>query len=78
MDKIQKFLLKLDKKQRQILIKIFVDILALDIKNYDVKALAGMKGVFRLRKGNVRIVFTKNNKQGFILDVALRKDIYKK
>lgn len=78
MDKIQKFFLKLDQKQRQVFLKIFEDISILNLEKHDVKALVGMKGIFRLRKGDVRIVFTKRGEKGFILDVAFRKDIYKK
>jgi mRNA-degrading endonuclease RelE of RelBE toxin-antitoxin system len=78
MDKIRKFLIKLNKNQRQVFSKIFRDITTLNLAKYDVKALSGLEGVFRLRKGNIRIVFAKNKKVGVILDVAFRKDIYKK
>lgn len=77
MDRIEKFLLKLDKRKRVIFSQIFEDILKLKLKSYDVKALKGMKNIFRLRKGDVRIVFTKIDSKGYILDIAFRKDIYK-
>ena len=78
MDKIKKFLLKLSKKEREIMRKILLDILTLDLKNYDTKPLKGYKGFFRLRKGDIRIVFMKEKNTGMIVDIDYRKDIYKK
>lgn len=78
MDRIEKFLLKLNKQQRAIFLKIFQDILTLSLNSYDIKPLKGLKEIYRLRKGDIRIIFTKTNKQGVILDIAFRKDIYKK
>lgn len=77
MDRIQKFLLKLNHKQRSLFLKIFEDILNLELKNYDVKSLKGMRNIFRLRKGDVRVVFTKTDSKGYVLDINFRKDVYK-
>ena len=78
MDKIKKFLLKLTKKERALIKAILEDILILNLQNYDIKALKGYKGFFRLRKGGVRIVFVKEKNMGIIIDIDYRKDIYKK
>ena len=78
MDKIQKFLLKLTKKERALIRKILGDILILNLQNYDLKPLKGYKGFFRLRKGDVRIVFAKEKTMGIIIDIDYRKDIYKR
>lgn len=78
MDKIQKFLLKLTKKERTLIRKILGDILILNLQNYDIKPLKGCKGFFRLRKGDVRIVFAKEKTMGIIIDIDYRKDIYKR
>lgn len=77
MDKIQKFLIKLAKKDRQMLTRILNDIRALKLEKYTVKALKGYKRLFRIRKGKIRIVFTKINGYGVILSVSYRKDAYK-
>lgn len=77
MDRIQKFLSKLSPKQRSLSLKIFEDILSLELKNYDIKPLKGMKNIFRLRKGDVRVVFTKTDSKGYVLDINFRKDVYK-
>ncbi|MFH1284810.1 MAG: type II toxin-antitoxin system RelE/ParE family toxin [Candidatus Peregrinibacteria bacterium] len=78
MDKIKKFLLKLTKKERTLIKAILEDVLALSLQNYDVKPLKGYKGFYRLRKGDVRIIFAKEKTMGMIIDIDYRKDIYKK
>lgn len=78
MDKIKKFLLKLTKKERALIKAILGNVLTLKLQNYDVKPLKGYKGFYRLRKGDVRIVFAKENKMGIIIDIDYRKNIYKK
>lgn len=77
MDKVKKFLLKLTEKERIILRIIMQDIFELSTQGYDVKPLKGCKGFFRLRKGDIRIVFIKQNNSGTIIDIDFRKDIYK-
>ena len=78
MDKVRKFLLKLTEKERKILQEIMRDVVVLSLKNYYIKPLKGYKDLFRLRKGSIRIVFTKRNDRGIILDIDYRKDIYSK
>lgn len=77
MDKIQKFLLSLSEAERGILLKVFADIRQWKIGKYDVKPLKGHKGFFRLRKGKIRIIFTKSGDIGIIINIGYRKDIYK-
>lgn len=78
MDKIKKFLLKLTKKERAFFKRIFKDLLELNLKNYDVKRIKGHQRFFRLRKGNIRIIFAKERQTGIIIDIDYRKDAYKK
>ena len=78
MDRIEKFLNKLTAKERAIFLKILTDIRTLNLARYDVKALQGAVGLFRLRKGSVRVVFAKGVERGIVVDIAFRKDIYKK
>lgn len=77
MDKIQKFLHKLTKKERGLFTAIFGDVATLRLAGYDIKQLKGYAGLFRLRKGKIRIVFAKINGKGVVLNIAFRKDIYK-
>ncbi len=78
MDRIKKFLLKLTKKERGVIKAILEDVLTLNLQNYDVKPLKGHKGIFRLRRGGVRVIFAKEKTTGIIIDVDYRKNIYKK
>lgn len=77
MDKIKKFLLKLTKKEKELFKAIMADIRVLNLKSYDVKPLKGYKEFYRLRKGNVRIVFMKKDNLGIVFDIDFRKNIYK-
>lgn len=77
MDRIKKFLSKLTKKERALMRKILGDVLTLNTQNYDVKPLKGYKGFFRLRKGDIRVVFTKEKNMGIVADIDFRKNIYK-
>lgn len=78
MDKIYKFLEKLSKKQRMLILSIFEDLKILNLANYDVKALKGKPGMFRLRQGSIRVIFAKMNGKGIVIAVGFRKDIYEK
>lgn len=77
MDKIEKFLRSLSKKERVLLTSLLSDIRALNIQKYDVRPLKGYKGLFRLRKGQIRVVFSKGAEGGRAINIAFRKDIYK-
>lgn len=77
MDRIQKFLLSLNKKEREGLAKILTDIRTLKLQRYNVKPLKGHKGLFWLRKGAIRILFIKGDSMGIIINIAYRKDAYK-
>jgi mRNA-degrading endonuclease RelE of RelBE toxin-antitoxin system len=52
----------------------------LDLEKWDVKPLKGYKGVFRVKKGKIRVIFLRDNiqKKGIVMDIDYRKDIYKK
>lgn len=78
MDKIEKFILRLNKQERLLIIQILDDLRTLKTAQYDVKALKGYKGVFRLRKGKIRIIFMQQKSIGIILNIAYRKDAYRK
>lgn len=78
MDKIEKFLRHLIKREELVLRQLLADIKTLNISNYDVRPLQGYKGVFRLRKGKIRIEFIKELSHGRILKVTYRKDAYRK
>ena len=74
MDRISKFLKKLSPNERQTIADVIVRVLAQDLSRLDVKKLKGEEGLFRIRKGNIRIVFQKTEKEIFILCVERRID----
>lgn len=81
MDDISKFLAYLTKKEKDFFLGIlFPAIQKLDLERWDVKPLKGYKGLFRVKKGKIRVVFLKDSirKKGVIVDIDYRKDIYKK
>lgn len=43
----------------------------------DIKPLQGYKDLYRLRVGNYRVIYTKDNTILFIADIGNRGDIYK-
>lgn len=77
MDKISKFLQKLRKSENLMLLKILYDIKHLNLHRYDIKMLKGYKGMYRLRKGDFRIIFYKKDGKGIALKLTYRKDAYK-
>ena len=63
MNKLDKFLLKLDKKVRVAIEKTLQQIISGDILALDVKKLKGKENIYRIRAGRVRIIF-KDSKEG--------------
>ncbi len=78
MDKIKKFLKKLDKKTREKILIVVFKVITRDFSDLDLKKLRGEKDVFRTRAGDFRIIF-KISKSGVkIIKIDRRDDrIYK-
>lgn len=75
MDKIEKALTKLSKKERELVAALLRKIQAIDFVGLDFKKLKDRQDVFRVRRGDVRIIF-RVVKDGsvFILAVERRSD----
>ncbi len=78
MDKIAKFLNKLNKKQREKIQELILKILANDISEFKVKKLKGFEDLYRIREGQIRMVFRKKDGKNILININFRKDIYKK
>ena len=80
MDKIKKALERLTPKEREKTKSILIEIKNRRFKNLDVKKLKGREDIFRVRKGQVRIVYRVDGREGiFILTIERRNDTtYKK
>lgn len=74
--KAQKFIEKLPKQEK---LRIVSEIQRLP-NGEDIKPLNGHKGLYRLRIGNYRIIYTVDHGQliVFVIDVDNRGDVYKR
>ena len=76
MEKYQKFLNKLDKKLRLELLHIINRIEYNDLDNLDVIKLSGKKSLYRLRKGNIRVIFAVSDEGNKIFNINFRGNVY--
>lgn len=79
MDKIEKFLKKVSKKELAKIRLIILQILQKDFSDLDIKKLKGEKNKFRVRTGKVRIIFMfKKNKIALLKIVKRDSKTYSK
>jgi len=74
MDKIEKALRRLTPKERAVLKIILERILSGEWRWLDVKKLKGREDIYRVRKGDIRIIYHLNNGVIKILAVERRSD----
>ncbi len=76
MDKIEKFLRTLSPKEQEALLLILQQLMQDPSKVPGIVALAGLKGMFRVRMGRYRLVFSidSNTKAVTIVRVARRNE----
>ncbi len=72
MDKIEKALAKLSEKERALIKEILSHILSGNTQSLDIKKLKGRVDIFRLRKGDIRIMYRKDATGIFILSIERR------
>lgn len=63
-DKISKYLSKLNKSELELMLSLFRRIKAGDDYGLNIIELKGHKGIYRLRKGRIRIIY--ENREGKI------------
>jgi hypothetical protein len=69
MDKIEKFLRQLNKKERQYLIGVLLPKIAvLELSGLDVKKIQGYP-IWRVRSGRLRILFIKQGKKSVLVRI---------
>lgn len=79
MDKIRKALNKLNSKEKQKFKEILAQIKTGNFQGLDLKKLKGRNDIFRVRKGNMRIIFRKTVNSIKILTLERRSSkTYKK
>ena len=74
MDKIRKVLKLLNSKEKLIIKNILTQIISGSFKDLDIKKLKDYENIFRVRKGKIRIIFIKKDKQIKILSIERRSD----
>lgn len=74
MNKIQKALNKLSDKERKLVQEILTRLNAGDVLGLDIQKLKGHSDIFRLRKGDIRIIYKQKQKDIFILAVERRNE----
>lgn len=74
MDRIEKELLKLSSKERARVRELLEKILRKDMKGIEVKKLKARKDIFRVRKGDIRIIYRDNNGSIAILAIERRNE----
>jgi len=78
MDRNQKFLKRLSKKEFVAVEEVLQKILARDTTDLDVKKLSGYKDVYRVRAGTVRVIFLDTGDHTEVLEISRRsEDTYK-
>ena len=79
MDRIIKFLKRLDPKERTRVEETLKQIQAGDLQNLDVKKLKGRGGLFRVRLGSIRVVLAKEGGSIHVITIDRKgDDTYKK
>jgi mRNA-degrading endonuclease RelE of RelBE toxin-antitoxin system len=73
-DKIAKFLQKLPPKDLKIIKEVILLLSNNQIDNLNVKKLKGSTNIYRARKGNIRIIFSKEKDVVKILQISKRDD----
>lgn len=75
MDKIEKLLKKFSAKEKLQIKQILQKIYSGNLKSVDLKKLKGYKDIFRVRKGDIRIIYRlDSNDNIFILAIERRND----
>ena len=74
MPSLKKLLSRFNRKEREIIEALLEKIVSLNWDNLDIKKLKGYRDIFRLRKGDIRIIYQIINKRISILNIANRKE----
>ena len=74
MNKIEKFLKRLSKKERLNIERCIKDVLLNNTNHLDIKKLVGRSDIFRVRRGDIRIIYQKINSDIKLLLIERRSD----
>ena len=74
MDKVKKFLKRLSLSEREDIDDILQKLEQGNIKGLDIKKLKGHEGLFRVRKGDIRVVCSQGEKSFNVIFIGRRGD----
>lgn len=74
MPTLEKLLSKFDKTERTTLESIAVQVISLDWRGLNVKKLKGYQDVFRVKRGQLRIIFAKKGSQISFFSIERRSE----
>ncbi len=74
MDKVSKALKKLTEKERETIKDVLLRLGRGKYKYFDIKKLKSRNDIFRIRKGDIRIIYRINKKQIYLLAVERRNE----
>jgi len=74
MDKIEKALAKLSEKERKKTKQVLTKLFSNEIKGLDIKKLKDRNDIFRLRVGDLRIIYRQNEGKTYILAISRRNE----
>ena len=74
MPSLKKLLSRFKRKERETIEALIGKIVSRNWDNLDIKKLKGYRDIFRLRKGDIRIIYQIINKRVSILNIANRKE----
>lgn len=74
MDKITKFLKRLDKKELAIVYEIIEKLLSHRVTSLDIKKLKGFDDIYRVRVGKIRIIYSQKNNEIKIIEISRRSE----
>lgn len=74
MDKIEKALNKLSAKERNQVRDILTKLISNNILGLDIQKLKGHSDIFRVRKGDTRIIYRKTANSIFVLAIERRSE----
>ena len=74
MPKLKKLLSKFNKAERKAIESLIESIVSFNWSGLDIKKLKGYENIFRVRKGKLIIIFSKEKGDIFILAIERRRD----
>lgn len=74
MDRNQKFLKRLSDKEFAAVEKTLQQILIRDTTDLDIKKLSGYRDIYRVRHGNIRIIFLDTGNYTEVLEISRRSE----